>query len=244
MAARRLLLTSLLASVISARSNVGNLTITTTTTTTTTEYVSEAATQCAKEEAPSFFQPFTYLPCESCNPCLVTNMQQPITSLAVNNGKTTNYVAPFSDWNFKPTKTVTAYTGTGPTPECQIQTWSEKNPTISMSPQKDDNTAEYHHQCERLIEYVVEEYPSGATSPVTVTITSTQTIASSFTSTCPCQQVQTPPPGSPTGGAGQGAGQSGAGAGGASGGTSGASGQGSGGAAGAGSGGSGGIHSQ
>ena len=188
MAAWSLFLSLLFATLISARNNFANQTFTTT----ITQHVTDAPGTCTTD-APNWVHPFVYSPCESCSPCLITNLQQPITSVANNSGALTNYVARFSDWNFNPTKTVTVLSGSGPSPKSQIQTWAEKEPTISLGPQGKDNTAEYHHQCERVIEYVVEQTPQGKAKPVQVTITSTSTVTSVFVSTCPCHQPTSVP---------------------------------------------------
>lgn len=88
------------------------------------------ATDCSGA-APSRLYPFSYLPCESCSPQLVTDLKQPITSAAVTSGITTRYVAPFYDFNFQPSRTVTVFVDANNQPISQIQTWRASEPTYT-----------------------------------------------------------------------------------------------------------------
>ncbi|KAL6714336.1 hypothetical protein ACLMJK_007759 [Lecanora helva] len=128
---------------------------------------------------PPYLYPFSYLPCESCSAYVVTDLFQTVTSAAVISGTTTKYVAPFWDFNFQPTKTVTVYVDLPSQSDGQVQIWRANQPKFQ------DNAV---YQYENIIEYVVQDGSNGMQSGMTTTITST------VISTCSnTQPTDTPP---------------------------------------------------
>ncbi|MCJ1273657.1 hypothetical protein MMC21_001450 [Puttea exsequens] len=91
-------------------------------------------------------------------------------------------MAPYWDWNFHRTRTVTVVVDTPhtPSPPSQIQTWFANTPYISANPIRRGNFLIYTYCFEHIVEYVVDESNHAFKYPITVTITSTAT--STFTS--------------------------------------------------------------
>lgn len=124
--------------------------------------------------------PISYTPCETCPVYIVTDVNQPITSQAINRGIATRYIAPWFDWNFHRTRTVTVVVDDPHTLSSQIQTWVANTPYRSADPVRKNNAIIYTYCYEHIIKYVVQEPNYAFDYPMTVTITSTTT--STFTS--------------------------------------------------------------
>lgn len=112
-------------------------------------------------ETPAWMYPLSYSPCETCLAYIITDVHQPITSHTVEHGATTRYIAPYWDWNFHRTRTVTVVEDAPQTPRSQIQTWFANAPPKSASPVEGDNGLAYNYCFEYIITYVVRELNNG-----------------------------------------------------------------------------------
>ncbi|KAL9620715.1 MAG: hypothetical protein Q9160_004728, partial [Pyrenula sp. 1 TL-2023] len=131
-------------------------------------------------ESPAWIYPLPYIACHQCSAVIITDANQPITSSTVNYGTITEYIAPWWDWSFQPTKTVTVIVYADFNPSSQVQTWSVDIPTFAAIPITSDNTVIQNFYYEQTIVYVKETNYYGVNIPVTVT--STSTVYSALTS--------------------------------------------------------------
>ena len=125
-------------------------------------------------QTPPWMYPLSYSPCRTCEAYLITDIHQPITSHTVDQGATTSYIAPFWEWNFHRTRTVTVIEASA-IPKSQIQTWFAGLPQITAVLNEMAYGIAYHYCYERIITFVVQDPQDGIETPRTVTITSTVT---------------------------------------------------------------------
>lgn len=211
MAAGRIFLSTILICLADAFSNVTLATVTIIQTECLANYtvtpVTRTETECVLG-TPVRTYPLLYSPCDLCNSSFITDVRQPITSAAVTAGATTRYVAPFWEWNFDRTKTVTVITDAVSRANTQTQTWLARKPTCSISTMTDSNVVTHYYEYEAIILYVIEEPNYVFNNPTTVTFTST--VTSVYTNTAPSEPmssqmtVHEPPLSSPVHQAGQG----------------------------------------
>ena len=126
-------------------------------------------------DTPTWVYPFPYSACETCSPYLITDVNQLITSYSVGDSGTTNYVAGYWDWNFRPTRTVTVVIQAPQGTETQVQTWAAEPPFTMTGSGTGEGGAQYTFYFPHEVQYVAEEVNGNQSYLVTFTSTSTRT---------------------------------------------------------------------
>ncbi|KAG8528488.1 uncharacterized protein KY384_007406 [Bacidia gigantensis] len=153
--------------------------------TTTTQYILET---------PLWLYPFSYSACETCPAGLITDVNQPVTSQTKNHDAITKFVAPYWDWNFHRTRTVTVLIDAPQSTESQVQTWAAQPFYRLGSPVTEDDQIIYTYCYERIIEYTVVEGSDDQVAQ-SITMRTTTTVTSTVTDSCSSVQGTSQAPG-------------------------------------------------
>ena len=128
-------------------------------------------------ETPTWMYPISYSACRTCPPCLITDVRQPVTSQEVSKLETTGYIAPYWEWNYRQTRTVTMVVQAPQSTFTQLQTWFAKPPYLLEDPAQKDDGVPYTYCYEHEVQYVVEEVNGDFSYFITITTASSWTTA-------------------------------------------------------------------
>ncbi|KAG8527315.1 uncharacterized protein KY384_008059 [Bacidia gigantensis] len=106
---------------------------------------------------------------------MVTNVSEPVTSTTVEYGTTSQYIAPFWEWEFYDKKVVTKLVNGPHTMGSEHQTWSAESPQLVSGPANKADSGYTYRLYKHVITYIVKKTNRRAEIQVTIKSTSTMT---------------------------------------------------------------------